>query len=34
MAFIYITTPYAIKTHDKIIEVSGGRAGIKDGGAL
>lgn len=34
MELIYITTSYAIKTHDKIIEVSGGRPGIIDIGAL
>lgn len=28
MAFLYFTTQYAIKTHDKIIEISGGASGI------
>jgi death-on-curing protein len=30
----YFTTAYAIKTHDKIIEISGGLPGIKDFGNL
>lgn len=34
MAFLYFTTEYAIKTHDKIIEISGGASGIKDLGNL
>ena len=34
MAFLYFTTGYAIKTHDKIIEISGGASGIKDLGNL
>ena len=34
MAFLYFTTAYAIKTHDKIIEISGGASGIKDLGNL
>ena len=34
MAFLYFTTAYAIKTHDKIIEISGGANGIKDLGNL
>ena len=34
MAYLYFTTEYAIKTHDKIIEISGGVHGIKDPGNL
>ena len=34
MAFLYFTTEYAIKTHDKIIEISGGASGINDLGNL
>jgi len=34
MPFLYFTTEYAIKTHDKIIEISGGASGIKDLGNL
>lgn len=34
MALLYFTTEYAIKTHDKIIEISGGMNGIKDLGNL
>ncbi len=34
MAFLYFTTAYAIKTHDKIIEISGGANGIKDLGNI
>ena len=34
MDFLYYTTKYAIKTHDKIIEISGGINGIKDLGNL
>lgn len=34
MAFLYFTTEYAIKTHDKIIEISGGAGGINDLGNL
>ena len=34
MAFLYFTTEYAIKTHDKIIEISGGASGVKDLGNL
>ena len=28
MPFLYFTSSYAIKTHDKIIEISGGANGI------
>ena len=34
MNFLYFTTKYAIKTHDKIIVISGGLNGIKDLGNL
>jgi death on curing protein len=34
MKFLYFTAEYAIKTHDKIIEISGGVSGIKDLGNL
>ena len=34
MNFLYFTTKYAIKTHDKIIVISGGINGIKDLGNL
>ncbi len=34
MTFFYFTISYAIKTHDKIIEISGGLTGIKDLGNL
>ncbi len=34
MPFLYFTTEYAIKTHDKIVEISGGANGIKDLGNL
>jgi death on curing protein len=34
MPFIYFTVEYAIKTHDKIIEISGGLPGIKDWGNI
>ena len=34
MVFLYFTAGYAIKTHDKIIEISGGASGIKDLGNL
>ncbi len=34
MACLYFTVEYAIKTHDKILEVSGGRNGIIDRGRL
>lgn len=34
MAFNFFTSDYAIKIHDKIIELSGGRAGIKDFGNI
>lgn len=34
MALLYFNTEYAIKTHDKIIEISGGVNGIKDLGNL
>lgn len=34
MNFLYFTTEYAIKTHDKIIEISGGAMGINDLGNL
>lgn len=32
MAFNYFTSDYAIKIHDKIVEISGGWTGIKDYG--
>lgn len=34
MTFFYFTVEYAVKTHDKIIEISGGAHGIKDIGHL
>src|SRR5688572_19813834 len=34
MNYIYIDIEYAIKTHDKILQVSGGIAGIIDQGRL
>jgi death on curing protein len=34
MPYLYFTAEYAIKTHDKIIEISGGANGIKDLGNL
>jgi death on curing protein len=34
MSFIYFTTEYAVKTHDKIIEISGGASGILNIGIL
>lgn len=34
MALNYFTSEYAIKIHDKIIELSGGKAGIKDYGSI
>ncbi|GAC1419616.1 MAG: hypothetical protein NVS1B13_06550 [Flavisolibacter sp.] len=34
MNYIYIDCSYAIKTHDKILEISGGISGTKDQGAL
>lgn len=34
MEFLYFTAEYAIKTHDKIIQISGGIYGIKDLGNL
>jgi death on curing protein len=34
MALNYFTSEYAIKIHDKIIQLSGGRAGIKDYGNI
>ncbi len=34
MAFIFFTTEYAVKTHDKIIEISGGASGILNIGIL
>src|SRR5690606_13162176 len=34
MAFNFFTSDYAIKIHDKIIEISGGRSGIKDYGNI
>lgn len=34
MAYLYFDTEYAIKTHDKILEVSGGINGIIDSGRL
>ena len=30
MIFIYFTTKYAIKTHNIILEISGGKSGIKN----
>jgi death on curing protein len=34
MSFLYFTTEYAVKTHDKIIEISGGASGILNIGIL
>ena len=34
MEYNYFTAAYAIKIHDKIIEISGGRAGLKDYGNI
>ena len=34
MALNFFTSDYAIRIHDKIIEMSGGRAGIKDPGNI
>jgi death on curing protein len=34
MAFLYFTIEYAIKTHDKIIEISGGARGVNNIGNL
>ena len=34
MQFIYFDLNYAVKTHDKILEVSGGRSGVMDLGLL
>lgn len=34
MTLLYFTADYAMKTHDKIIEVSGGINGVKDFGNL
>ncbi|MBK8807224.1 MAG: type II toxin-antitoxin system death-on-curing family toxin [Bacteroidales bacterium] len=34
MEFNFFTTEYAIKIHDKIIEISGGKSGIKDYGNI
>ncbi len=34
MPWLFFTTEYAIKTHDKIIEISGGIGGVKDAGNL
>lgn len=34
MAYLYFDTEYAVKTHDKILEISGGRHGIIDSGRL
>ena len=34
MVFNYFKADYAIKIHDKIIEISGGRAGLKDYGNI
>ena len=34
MEFLYFNLEYAIKTHDKIIEISGGMNGVKDMGNL
>jgi death-on-curing protein len=34
MEFRYFTIEYAIKTHDKIIDISGGLSGLKNIGDL
>lgn len=34
MKFNFFSSKYAIKIHDKIVEISGGRAGIKDYGNI
>lgn len=34
MRLIYFTSEYAIRIHDKIVEISGGRSGIKDFGNI
>jgi death on curing protein len=34
MQFVYFTTDYAVKTHDRIIEISGGANGILNIGIL
>jgi death-on-curing protein len=34
MGYIYVDVNYAIRTHDKILEISGGWPGILDGGRL
>lgn len=34
MELIYFSTPYAIKVHQKIIDISGGLAGVKDIGNI
>jgi death on curing protein len=34
MTFFYFSTEYAVKTHDRIIEISGGLHGVKDIGHL
>ncbi len=34
MNFLYFDLKYAIKTHDKVLEISGGISGIKDVGLL
>ncbi|MGE0587459.1 MAG: type II toxin-antitoxin system death-on-curing family toxin [Cyclobacteriaceae bacterium] len=34
MSYLFFTSAYAIKIHDKIIEISGGRSGIKDYGNI
>lgn len=34
MEYLYFTSEYAIKIHDKIIEISGGIAGVKDFGNI
>ena len=34
MPYFYFTVEYAVKTHDKILEISGGISGIKDFGNL
>ncbi len=34
MEYLYFTSEYAVKIHDKIIEISGGIAGVKDFGNI
>jgi death on curing protein len=34
MEYLYFTSEYAIKIHDKIIEISGGKEGVKDYGNI